>query len=84
MFELWLLLHFGDGSGVASARICTEQLKKALPNYDKDIDSSKFPRDSIKQAVRRARQRDNPPCSDWLRDPGVTTVYRLVEKIVEV
>jgi hypothetical protein len=31
-------------------------------------------------AVKRARQRDNPPCVDWPHTTG-TTVYKLVESI---
>lgn len=36
----------------------------------------------ITDAIRRARQRDNPPCGDWRRTTG-TTVYKLVESILD-
>lgn len=82
-FEYWLLLHFEDGTGIASSRDCSERLKRYLPGYDKGIDPRKITRDRINDAVRRARERDKPPCTDWPRKLGCTTVYRLVENILK-
>lgn len=82
-FEFWLLLHFEDGNGVANPHICSQRLKSHLPNYDKGIDPSKFTYDSINDAIRRAKQRDNPPCEDWPQTCGGTTVYKLVENILK-
>ncbi len=79
-FEYWLLLHFEDGNEVANSQNCTDRLKKYLPGFDKGIDSRKFTSAMMNDAIRRARQRDNPPCEDWPRTAG-TTVYRLVERI---
>jgi len=79
-FEYWLLLHFEDAN-IKSSRDCSEQLEKHLPNYDKGIDGRKFTEDRIRQAIARARLRDNPPCKDWPRIFG-TTVYKLVERIM--
>lgn len=81
-FEYWLLLHFEDGTGIASSQDCSDRLKRHLPDYDKRIDPRKFPRQTIDEAIRRAKQRDNPPCPDWPRSIGGTTVYRLVENIL--
>jgi len=81
-FEYWLLLHFDDGKGIAGAQDCSDRLKGYLPNYKKDIDPSKFTIDSIQSAILRAVKRDNPPCADWPRLVGSTTVYRLVRKIL--
>ena len=39
--------------------------------------------DQIDDAIRRAKKRDYPPCSDWPRSPGQTTVYRLIENILQ-
>jgi len=36
----------------------------------------------VDKAIKRAKRRDNPPCEDWPRNPGGTTVYRLVERIL--
>ena len=83
-FEYWLLLHFEDGANIASSRDCTDRLKRHLPDYDKGIDARKITRERIEDAIRRARQRDNPPCADWPRAPGGTTVYKLVENILRV
>ena len=81
-FEYWLLLHFEDGNDIASARDCTERLKRHLTDYDKGIDGRKFTNERIEAAIRRARLRDNPKCIDWPRSLGGTTIYRLVEKLV--
>ncbi len=80
-FEYWLLLHFEEGNNIKSSADCDERLKRYLPNYDKRVDKSKFTRDRIDKAAERARLRDNPPCVDWPRKIGNTTVYRLVENI---
>jgi len=82
-FEYWLLLHFEDGNGIASPQDCSNRLKKHIPGYDKGLKSQKIKRNRIDQAVRRARRRDNPPCADWPRAMGGTTVYRLVENILQ-
>ena len=80
-FEYWLLLHFEDGKGIRSSSACSERLKRYLPNYAKGIDPHKFGHARVRNAVRRAAARDNPPCRDWPRSTG-TTVYRLVEKLL--
>jgi len=36
----------------------------------------------IPDAIARARRKDTPSCTDWPRCIG-TTVYRLVEKLLE-
>jgi len=83
-FEYWLLLHFEDGSGITSSHDCSARLKGHLPGYDKGIDPRKFTTEMIDDALNRARQRDNPPCVDWPRDIGGTTVYKLIENILQV
>ena len=81
-FEYWLLLHFEDGNKIASASDCDRRLRKHLPNYRRAINPGDFTDEQIRQAVSRAKQRDQPPCKDWPRTPGSTTVYRLVERIL--
>lgn len=80
-FEYWLLLHFEDGSGIATSRQCSERLVRYLPDYEKSIDAHKISPERIADAVRRAKERDNPPCRDWPRNTG-TTVYRLVTRLL--
>jgi len=80
-FEYWLLLHFEAGDQAKTAQDCARRLKAHLPNYHKRIDPASFSPERIRQAVERARRRDSPPCADWPRQPGQTTVYRLVEHI---
>ena len=82
MFEYWLLLHFEDGDGITSARNCSDRLRRHLPDYDKEIKVREFTRERIEAAIRRAKGRDKPPCADWPRAPGGTTVYKLVENIL--
>lgn len=80
-FEYWLLLHFESATRLRSAHRCRERLRRYLPEYDKSIKSGDFPIDQIEAAIQRAEERDTPPCQDWPRNPGVTTVYRLVRRL---
>lgn len=82
MFEYWLLLHFEEGKDIHSASECRLRLKRHLPNYDKSIDPFSITREMIEDALRRAKNRDTPPCVDWPRSPGSTTVYKLVDNIL--
>lgn len=81
-FEYWLLLHFENGDKVASSRDCSDRLKRYLPSYNKRIDKRMITQEMVDVAVQRAKHRDNPPCLDWPRTIGSTTVYRLVENIL--
>ena len=81
-FEYWLLLHFEDASNITSHN-CSDRLKKHLPDYNKDIAVHRFTEPRIQQAIQRAKLRDSPPCTDWPRTPGGTTVYRLVKRILD-
>jgi hypothetical protein len=81
-FEYWLLLHFDDAKGVATSEQCDRKLAKHLPGYNKHVDGQKFTHERIEAAIERAKKRDIPPCVDWPRNTG-TTVYKLVEKILE-
>ncbi len=82
-FEYWLLLHFEDGNGIADLRQCLRRLRQHLPESGKSIDPQWFSEEMIRKAVERARKRNKPPCTDWPRNPGCTTVYLLVEKILD-
>lgn len=82
-FEYWLLLHFEEGHGVVNSNDCLNRLKKHLPEYNKGVDVRKINTTMIEQAILRAKKRDNHQCIDWPRTIGQTTVYRLVEKLVE-
>ena len=81
-FEYWLLLHFEDGTNIGSSSECSSRLKRYLPAYDKGLDARNITPDMIEDAIRRAKARDNPPCGDWPRTFGSTTVYKLVENIL--
>ena len=81
-FEFWLLLHFENGSGVSNSQTCSERLEHHLPRYNKGINIRKISEGMIKAAIERAKQLDTPVCLDWPRSTG-TTVYRLVENILE-
>lgn len=79
-FEYWLILHFEDAKGLTTPAECSQRIKKHLPGYHKRVDKTKFPLESIRRAIQRAKSRDKPPCVDWPRTVG-STVYRLVERI---
>lgn len=81
-FEYWLLLHFDEGDGISAKAECLHRLKRHIPNYSKGIDCSLFTEVRIRMAIAHAKRRDSPPCSDWPRIPGGSTVYRLVERIM--
>ena len=82
-FEYWLLLHFEDGGNIYSAKDVNKKLKKYIPNYNKGINSRFFSIEKVANAVQRAQQKDVPPCLDWPRSIGQTTVYKLVKQIIE-
>jgi len=79
-FEYWLLLHFENGAGVSSARDCVTRLKRYLPDYDKKLPTLAKLKEHIDDAIRNAKAKDVPPCSDFPRGRG-STVYRLVERL---
>ncbi len=81
-FEYWLLLHFEDGNRLSSAADCCRRLENYLPNYNKHIDRKKFDLEKIKLAVKNGKLRDTPPAQNWEVDLGVSTVYKLIEKII--
>lgn len=83
-FEYWVLLHYEDGKAIGSPSDCSTRLKKHLPDYDKGLKGSSICLDSIKKAVERAKDRDKPPCLDWPKSSGSTTVYKLVENLLKL
>lgn len=82
-FEYWLLLHFEDGHRSPNSNECTRRLNSYLPEYNKNIKRGTFTREQFQAAIQRAKIHDNPPCPDWHRNTVGTTVYRLVEKILQ-
>lgn len=80
-FEYWLLLHFEEGNRIKSPKNCEDRLKRHLPTYNKNIQVSKI-KPKIQDAIARAKAKDTPSCETWPKQPG-TTVYRLVEKILQ-
>lgn len=81
-FELWLLFHFEDPATICSSRDCSDRLRRYLPHYDKEINVRKFTKEMVQKAIQRAEEKDKPPCEDWPRYLGKTTVYRLVRNIL--
>ncbi len=81
-FEYWLLLHFEEGKGITNSQECLARLKRHLPNYKKDIDGKKITLELIAKAISRAKQRDANRSND-LPQIWSTTVYKLVEKIID-
>lgn len=80
-FEFWLLLHFENGARVTGSSACLRRLKNHWPDYNENRPDMSRLTAGIADAVRRGKQKDTPPCTDWPRNTG-STVYRLVEKLV--
>jgi len=81
-FEYWLLLHFEDGHGVHNKSECLRKLKCHCPNYSKsNLETHKYTLSNVKDAIKRAKLKDNPPCEKWPENTG-TTVYRMIERII--
>lgn len=80
-FEYWLLLHFEDGEGVTNSQICSNRLNRYIPDFHKKIIASKFTKFTIEDAIRRAKNKDTPPCDDWPKTTG-TTIYKLIQNIL--
>ncbi len=80
-FELWLLWHFEDPSKTHTARACRHRLKHYLPQYGKSLPKNAFELGHVRQAITRAKRRDQPPCRKTPHS-GVSTVYRLVERML--
>jgi hypothetical protein len=81
-FEYWLLLHFEDGNDVKSSAECDTRLGRYCQGHEKAFDASKLTEQAIRDAIARARRRNTPPCERWPTKLGCTTVYLLVEKIL--
>lgn len=81
-FEYWLLLHFEDGEGLLPVRDYSDRLRRHCPRFDKGVGALNVSDAHIRAAIRRAKRRDTPPCDDWPRALGGTTVYRLVDRMV--
>lgn len=82
MFELWVLLHFEDGSGAATPAEIRKRLGKYLDGKGKHLAGAWITEDCIRAAITRARAKDVPPCVGWPRGAPRTTVYRLVERFL--
>ena len=82
-FEYWLLLHYEEGVNIKSPRDCLSRLKSNVPDYDKGIDPRLYSLDKVQEAVRRAVVRDQPRCVSWPRRLGTTTVYRMVDRLLQ-
>lgn len=73
---------FEDGTGVNKAN-CNEKLRKHLPNYEKSRLDVKKLESGIMDAIRRAKQKHIPEKLKWPDNTG-STVYRLVEKLIDI
>jgi len=81
-FEFWLLLHFEDGKGAVTQSECSDRLRNHIENYSKHIYPNKFKPQNIEKAVQRAKSRYDSTRQDRSQHPGNSTVYKLVERIL--
>lgn len=82
-FEYWLLLHFEDGNKVRSSKDCTRRLRKYIPDYAKGVRARYINRARVEDAIKRASRR-NRSNQTGLSSGNGTTVYRLVQRILDV
>jgi hypothetical protein len=93
-FEFWLLLHFDEGTGAVDNDKCISLLKKHVSAYGKDRSKRRknldhpdiiklFTNHSIESAIKRAKTKNIPPCNAWPKQSGCTTVYLLIERILD-
>ena len=95
-FPFWLLLHFEKGQGIEpaetdsgnrSVKECEARLrdKRYLSGFSKNLTVNhwKVLREKLEIAISNAKELDLPPCQDYPRQRTGSTVYRLVEKLVE-
>ncbi|MGK5086833.1 RloB family protein [Bdellovibrionota bacterium FG-2] len=82
-FELWIHLHFVEGTtGISSCKDFEDAIRRAVGEYNKaNLKPEKFPRDAIVSAIGRAKQLDVSPDDRWPQGVG-THVYRIVEAIL--
>lgn len=81
-FEYWLLLHFEDGNDISNKTECLNRLGNHCQSYNKsNLPVHRFNITNVKEAIQRAKSKDNPQCEKWHETTG-TTVYRLVEIIL--
>ena len=86
-FEYWLILHFKDGKNDLARKktsIITYLKRWCIPKYEKGkpLPEKVFDCKRINEAINRARDRDSPECEKWPTHKGCTTLYRLVERIL--
>lgn len=81
-FEYWLLLHFEEPNSIKSPRDCNDKLKKHIPDYNKSINPRKITRTMVESAIQRAKSRDISTSNSLIPVFPGTTVYKLVEAIL--
>ncbi|SET64642.1 RloB family protein [Thorsellia anophelis] len=84
-FEFWLLLHFEEATGISNSEQCSKRLQRYISDYDKGINVKKISKSMILAAITRAKKIDrmNSEQKNFYPTLTGTTVYRLVEKIIE-
>lgn len=77
-FELWVLLHFDEASGVSTSKEIDERLKSNIQNYNKHLPDNLFTKSNVQTAIKRAKLRVRD------RHPAQTQVYELIEHLLEL
>ena len=82
-FELWLILHFEDAPEFKTSKSCKRYYLDYLGrnNTVEDFKIIKFIH--LKNAIERAKARDEYRNTRWPKESGVTTVYKLAIKYIE-
>jgi len=80
-FELWLVLHRCEAPNQNCAQL-QSILKTELGAYAKNDYDVETLKETVTDAIERARRMDIPPQDPWPRQQG-THVYRLVSQLVQ-
>lgn len=80
-FELFLIMHFGNGNGCTTPSKVDSVLKQHMPKYKKRLSCTAFSKHQICQAVENA-ERKRKSCNSPIPDAGMTDVYLLVKELL--
>ncbi len=83
-FELWLLYHFENARGKRTPEEIVQQLKKYIPDYEKNIPEGVLSWQHVLNAVSYAKEKAKAcTCSGDENFPH-SDVYKMLERLIEM
>lgn len=77
-FELWILLHFENATGVVTSSDITKKIKDYIHDYDKHLPQRLFNLKRIDAAIQNAKNLEKS------NGPAQTQVYILIEHLLDL